>query len=72
MDIVGECVGMPVAAMRKGALDDFSEEEYCDTVRNIREICEALRDNGKKVECLMCKTWIRDGNNVVSPPTHRS
>lgn len=49
MDVVGECVGMPVAAMRKTALDDFPEDEVCDTVKNIREICEALRAEGKKV-----------------------
>lgn len=49
MDVVGECVGMPVAAMRKTALDDYTEEETCDTVKNIREICEALRAEGKRV-----------------------
>lgn len=49
MDVVCECVGMPVAAMRKTALDDYTEEETCDTVKNIREICEALRHEGKKV-----------------------
>lgn len=49
MDVVAECVGMPVAAMRKTALDDYSEEEMCDTLNNIREISEALRTLGKKV-----------------------
>ncbi|CAM9781876.1 unnamed protein product [Scytosiphon promiscuus] len=49
MDVVGECVGMPVAAMRKTALDTFEEDEICDTVKNIREICDALRADGKKV-----------------------
>lgn len=49
MDVVGECVGMPVAAMRKTALDTFEEDEICDTVRNLREICDALRAEGKKV-----------------------
>lgn len=49
MDVVGECVGMPVAAMRKTALDTFEEDEICDTVKNLREICDALRAEGKKV-----------------------
>eukprot|EP00752_Nemacystus_decipiens_P010691 g9522.t1 len=49
MDVVGECVGMPVAAMRKTALDTFEENEICDTVKNLREICDALRAEGKKV-----------------------
>lgn len=49
MDVVGECVGMPVAAMRKTVLDTFEEDEICDTVRNLREICDALRAEGKKV-----------------------
>ncbi|CAM9456718.1 unnamed protein product, partial [Hapterophycus canaliculatus] len=49
MDVVGECVGMPVAAMRKTALDTYEEDEMCDTVKNIREICDALRADGKKV-----------------------
>ena len=49
MDVVGECVGMPVAAMRKTALDMFEEDETCDTVKNLREICDALRAEGKKV-----------------------
>eukprot|EP00904_Undaria_pinnatifida_P003377 jgi/Undpi1/1303/HiC_scaffold_11.g04695.m1 len=49
MDVVGDCVGMPIAAMRKTAQDNFDEEETCDTVKNVREICEALRAEGKKV-----------------------
>lgn len=49
MDVIRECVGMPVAALRKTAQDDFSEEEVCDTVKNLREICDALRADGKKV-----------------------
>ena len=49
MDVVEECVGMPVAAMGKTALDDYAEDEICDTVKNIREICEALRADGKRV-----------------------
>lgn len=49
MDVVGECVGMPVAAMRKTALDNFEEDEMCDTLKNVREICDALRADGKKV-----------------------
>lgn len=49
MDVVGECVGMPVKAMHKTALDTFEEDEICDTVKNLREICDALRDEGKKV-----------------------
>ncbi len=27
---------MPTSAMGKGALDDYKEDEICDTVRNIR------------------------------------
>lgn len=49
MDVVGECVGMPVKAMHKTALDTFEEDEICDTVKNLREICDALRAEGKKV-----------------------
>lgn len=49
MDVVNECVGMPVSAMRKTALDNFEEGEMCDTVKNLREICDALRAEGKKV-----------------------
>ncbi|CAM9567661.1 unnamed protein product [Ectocarpus sp. 12 AP-2014] len=49
MDVVNECVGMPVSAMRKTALDTFEEGEICDTVKNLREICDALRAEGKKV-----------------------
>ncbi|CAM9467834.1 unnamed protein product [Pylaiella littoralis] len=49
MDVVGECVGMPVAAMRKTALDNFEEDEMCDTLKNVREICDALKADGKKV-----------------------
>lgn len=40
---------MPVAAMRKTALDNFEEDEMCDTLKNIREICDALSADGKKV-----------------------
>lgn len=42
-------MGMPVAAMRKTALDTFEEDEICDTVKNLREICDPLRAEGKKV-----------------------
>lgn len=49
MDVVNECVGMPVSAMRKTVLDTFEEGEICDTVKNLREICDALRAEGKKV-----------------------
>lgn len=49
MDVLTECVGMPVAAIRKTAQDEFSEEETCQSVKNIREICETLRAEGKKV-----------------------
>ncbi len=39
---------MPMSAMRKGALDDYNEDELCDTVRNIRtghtiDMCILLR-----------------------------
>ncbi len=27
---------MPMSAMRKGVLDDYKEDELCDTVQNIQ------------------------------------
>lgn len=43
---------MPIGAIRKSILDDYKEEELCDTLKNIREICEALRAEGKKVRAV--------------------
>lgn len=58
MDVVGECVGMPVAAMRKTALDNYEESEMCDTLKNVREICDALRADGKKVGWGVGLAWL--------------
>lgn len=46
--------------MRKTALDTFEEDEVCDTVKNLREICDALRAEGKKVG-----GWV--GSGRISP-----
>ncbi|CAM9176291.1 unnamed protein product [Choristocarpus tenellus] len=49
MDVVMDVAGMPITAMRKTALDDFKEDELSETCKNIREVCETLRNLGKRV-----------------------
>eukprot|EP01084_Bolivina_argentea_P185161 319312_1 len=41
-------VGMPMSAMRKGVLDDYKEDELCDTVQNIQTAVKALLNLGVK------------------------
>ncbi|CAM9792487.1 unnamed protein product [Chrysoparadoxa australica] len=49
MDVAWEAVGMPMTAMAKTAMDDYAEDELCDTVKNIRRTCDALLAAGKSV-----------------------
>jgi hypothetical protein len=40
---------MPLPALKKGALDDYTEEEMCDTLKNVRCICNELIRRQKRV-----------------------